>query len=96
MPETIPKREMRQGLLFWLSLRFCSVFLHLILLRLGYSEAAEYECGWAYNACKHYCKYCYANYDERKVEENFNNHYKDSSLLVGKIEKDDIIKVRKQ
>ena len=49
-----------------------------------------------YNSCKHYCKYCYANYDERKVEENFNNHYKDSSLLVGKIEKDDIIKVRKK
>ena len=49
-----------------------------------------------YNSCKHYCKYCYANYDEEKVEENFNNHYKDSSLLVGKIEKDDIIKVRKQ
>ncbi|MDO5003715.1 MAG: DUF1848 domain-containing protein [bacterium] len=48
-----------------------------------------------YNSCKHYCKYCYANYDEKKVEENFNNHYEDSSLLVGRIEKDDIIKIRR-
>ena len=49
-----------------------------------------------YNCCRHYCKYCYANYDEKKVNENFLNHYDDSSLLIGRIEKDDIIKIRKK
>ena len=49
----------------------------------------------AYNSCKHYCKYCYANYDENQVNNNFNNHIDSSSLLIGKLEKDDIIKVRK-
>lgn len=47
-----------------------------------------------YNSCKHFCKYCYANFDERKVNNNYNNHYDDSSLLVGRIEEDDIIKER--
>ncbi len=48
-----------------------------------------------YNSCKHFCKYCYANYDERKVNENYKNHDPNSSLLVGHLEKDDIIKERK-
>ena len=48
-----------------------------------------------YNSCKHFCKYCYANYDEKQVNNNFNNHFKDSSLLVGRIEEDDLIKERK-
>ena len=47
-----------------------------------------------YNSCKHFCKYCYANYDELKVDCNFNNHDIKSSLLVGHIQSDDIIKVR--
>lgn len=48
-----------------------------------------------YNSCKHFCKYCYANYDESIVNNNFNNHDINSSLLVGNLEKDDIIKIRK-
>ncbi len=48
-----------------------------------------------YNSCKHFCKYCYANYDERKVNYNFLKHDPNSSLLIGTLEKDDIIKVRK-
>ena len=48
-----------------------------------------------YNSCKHFCKYCYANFDEEKVNENFNNHNSDSSLLVGGLLEDDVIKVRK-
>ena len=48
-----------------------------------------------YNSCKHFCKYCYANYDEAKVNNNFNNHDDNSSLLVGNLDKDDIIKIRK-
>ena len=46
----------------------------------------------AYNTCKHFCKYCYANYDEKKVNNNFKNHNLSSSMLIGKIENDDIIK----
>jgi len=48
-----------------------------------------------YNSCKHFCKYCYANFDENKVISNFNNHNPNSSLLIGELEKDDIIKERK-
>ena len=45
-----------------------------------------------YNSCMHFCKYCYANYDERKVLNNMDNHNPNSSLLIGNLEKDDIIK----
>ena len=48
-----------------------------------------------YNSCKHFCKYCYANYDEKIVNNNFKNHDINSSLLIGNLEKDDIIKIRK-
>ena len=47
-----------------------------------------------YNSCKHFCKYCYANYDERQVNNNFVNHNPNSSLLIGELEYDDIIKER--
>lgn len=48
-----------------------------------------------YNTCSHFCKYCYANYDEKKVRKNMSNHNPKSSLLIGNIEKDDIIKEKK-
>lgn len=48
-----------------------------------------------YNSCKHFCKYCYANYDEKIVNNNFKNHDINSSLLIGNVKKDDIIKTRK-
>ena len=48
-----------------------------------------------YNSCKHFCKYCYANYNEKIVDNNCYKHDDNSSLLIGKIEKDDIIKIRK-
>ncbi len=47
-----------------------------------------------YNSCKHFCKYCYANFDEKQVNNNYLNHDKSSSLLIGKLETDDIIKRR--
>lgn len=47
-----------------------------------------------YNSCKHFCKYCYANYDEKEVNNNFNNHDPKSSLLIGNLKSDDIIKER--
>ena len=48
-----------------------------------------------YNSCKHFCKYCYANYDELKVKENLKEHDPNSSLLIGHINDSDIIKIRK-
>ena len=47
-----------------------------------------------YNSCSHFCKYCYANYDEKKVREHVKKHIPSSSLLVGELEDDDVIKVR--
>lgn len=48
-----------------------------------------------YNSCKHFCKYCYANFDEKLVNENFSKHNPNSSLLIGEINDDDIIKIRR-
>lgn len=50
----------------------------------------------AYNTCRHFCKYCYANYDENKVLENIENHDDNSSFLIGYLKNDDEIKVRKR
>lgn len=50
----------------------------------------------AYNTCNHLCKYCYANYDEKCVKENVLKHDVHSSLLIGNLEKEDEIKVRKK
>ena len=48
-----------------------------------------------YNTCRHFCKYCYANYDEKRVRSNCKVHYEDSSLLIGRLKKNDVIKLRK-
>ena len=48
-----------------------------------------------YNSCKHFCKYCYANYDEKQVINNFNNHDPKSSLIIGHLNNDDEIVIRK-
>ena len=48
-----------------------------------------------YNTCLHLCKYCYANYDEKNIKNNIKNHNPNSSLLIGELEEEDIIKVRK-
>ena len=47
-----------------------------------------------YNSCKHFCKYCYANYDEKIVNNNCMLHNPNSSLLIGNLNSDDIIKER--
>ena len=47
-----------------------------------------------YNTCKHLCKYCYANYDEKQVDKNAKKHDPNSSLLIGELELGDIIKER--
>lgn len=50
-----------------------------------------YDIG-AYNSCKHYCKYCYANYSERDIEKNCKNHDEFSPLLLGQLKDTDIVK----
>ena len=48
----------------------------------------------AYNTCNHLCKYCYANFDEKQVQNKIKKHNPNSSLLIGELELDDIIKER--
>ena len=47
-----------------------------------------------YNYCKHFCKYCYANFDEKRVNSNYKLHHENSSLLIGELKDTDIIKLR--
>ena len=47
-----------------------------------------------YNSCVHKCVYCYANYDEKQVMRNVKNHHPTSSLLIGELQEDDVIKIR--
>ncbi|MCI9184258.1 MAG: DUF1848 domain-containing protein [Lachnospiraceae bacterium] len=49
----------------------------------------------AYNTCLNGCKYCYANFNNSKVEENVKLYNRDSALLCGKISSDDRITERK-
>lgn len=48
-----------------------------------------------YNTCHHLCRYCYANYNEDDIQKNMDNHILSSSLLIGSINEEDIIKTRK-
>lgn len=48
-----------------------------------------------YNSCKHFCKCCYTNFNEKQVNGNYKKHNPESSLLIGELEEDDIIKIRK-
>ncbi len=50
----------------------------------------------SYNSCLHLCKYCYANYDEANIQNNYSHHNPTSSLLIGELSSDDIIKVREK
>lgn len=48
-----------------------------------------------YNACPHYCAYCYANYDEDRIRTNIKRHDPNSSLLLGHLCEEDKITIRK-
>lgn len=48
----------------------------------------------AYNCCNHLCRYCYANYDENNVLTNISNHDDNSSLIIGQLDPEDVIKLR--
>ena len=47
-----------------------------------------------YNTCCHKCRYCYANFDESKIDTLVTKHNPESSLLIGELSYDDIIKER--
>ncbi len=44
-----------------------------------------------YNTCRHMCRYCYANYDEKTVMNNDAAHDPNSPLLVGNVRPEDEI-----
>ena len=46
----------------------------------------------SYNSCSHMCRYCYANYEERKVRKNMSLHDPNSTMLIGSLKDDDLIK----
>lgn len=48
-----------------------------------------------YNTCKHYCAYCYANFNYESVEENCTGHDVNSPLLIGSLQGDEKITIRK-
>ena len=45
----------------------------------------------AYNACGHFCRYCYANYDTETVRKNRRLHDPKSPLLIGNLRPEDKI-----
>lgn len=48
-----------------------------------------------YNACAHFCRYCYANYDEKIIQSKLQQHDPNSSLLIGHICPEDKVTIRK-
>ena len=49
-----------------------------------------------YNSCPHLCRYCYANGDKNLIMYNYHQHDENSPLLIGHLNKDDIVKEAKQ
>lgn len=49
-----------------------------------------------YNCCAHGCGYCYANYDEQQVLQRMKLHDPTSSVLIGHLDEQDLIKERKE
>ena len=49
----------------------------------------------AYNTCLHGCKYCYANFNNMKVQSLSKKHNLLSTLLVGELDNNDIVNERK-
>lgn len=47
-----------------------------------------------YNCCPHGCRYCYANYNEKQIEERMKLHDPKSSVLLGHLNEEDHITIR--
>ena len=50
----------------------------------------------AYNTCRHFCRYCYANYDRESVLKNSRRHDPASPLLIGHVHPADRIREAEQ
>lgn len=48
-----------------------------------------------YNTCKNSCIYCYANYSEHSVRNNFNKHHPYGEFLIGELRKDEKVNLKK-
>ena len=48
-----------------------------------------------YDTCTHFCEYCYANNHEKTIEKKMTLHDENSPLLIGNIEPNDSVHVRK-
>lgn len=49
-----------------------------------------------YNCCAHHCRYCYANFDEAQIAARMAQHDPESSLLIGHLQPDDQIIMKKK
>ena len=72
-------------------------------LEIGKDKNQREVCGCAqsrdigmYNTCMHKCRYCYANYSDKKVEENRDLHCVNSSILIGIPKGDEKIYIREK
>lgn len=48
----------------------------------------------AYNTCKHGCAYCYANFNQQRVDMLAASHRPESTMITGEVGTDDIVKMR--
>lgn len=65
------------------------------------SQRAECSCVLgtdigAYDTCGHFCRYCYANLNRENVRRNMQIHDPNSPLLIGQLNKDEVIYQAKQ